>query len=106
MTRFTQAISQNHPLRTFPWIVIVDDSEFSARTLNNFLWVVFTRSNPAADTYGVDAFVHQKHWGCRGPLVLDARIKPHHSPPLIEEPEVTGRIDALAAPGKPLHGLL
>jgi 4-hydroxy-3-polyprenylbenzoate decarboxylase len=29
---------------------------FAARTLNNFLWITFTRSNPAADIYGIGAF--------------------------------------------------
>ena len=86
----------------FPLLVIVDDSEFTARSLNNFLWVVFTRSDPAADVYGIESFIQQKHWGCRGPLVLDARIKPHHAPPLREDPEVTRKVDALAARGGPL----
>ena len=63
----------------------IDDSEFVARTLSNFLWVTFTRSNPAADVHGVESFVFQKHWGCRGPLVIDARAKPHHAPPLVED---------------------
>jgi hypothetical protein len=31
------------------WIVLVDDSDFVARNLNNLLWTVFTRSDPAAD---------------------------------------------------------
>ena len=66
--------------------MIVDDSEFTARQLKNFLWVVFTRSNPASDIYGIDSFVEDKHWGCRGSLVIDARIKSHHAPPLIEDP--------------------
>ena len=48
----------------------------------------------------------QKHWGCRGPLVIDARIKPHHAPPLVEDPAVTRRVDALAARGGPLHGMI
>ena len=86
----------------FPLLVVVDDSEFTARSLNNFLWVVFTRSDPAADVYGIESFIQQKHWGCRGPLVLDARIKPHHAPPLLEDPEVTRKVDALAARGGPL----
>jgi 4-hydroxy-3-polyprenylbenzoate decarboxylase len=86
----------------FPLIVIVDDSEFAARNLNNFLWVTFTRANPAADIGGVGSFTDRKHWGCTGPLVIDARIKPHHAPPLVEDPEVTRRIDALAARGGPL----
>ena len=94
---------QTASLESFPLIVIVEDSEFTARTLNNWLWVTFTRSNPAADIDGIDASTQEKHWGCRGPLVIDARIKPHHAPPLIEDPNVTRRVDQLAAPGGPLH---
>lgn len=89
-------------LARFPLVVIVDDSDFTARCLNNFLWVTFTRSNPAADIYGVGTSTVQKHWGCTGPLVIDARIKPHHAPPLIEDSVVTNKIDALAARGGPL----
>jgi 4-hydroxy-3-polyprenylbenzoate decarboxylase len=94
------------PVEGFPLIVLVDDSDLTARTLNNFLWVTFTRSNPAADIDGLGAFTRQKHWGCEGALVIDARIKPHHAPPLVEDPVVTKRVDALAAPGGPLHGIL
>ena len=38
-------------------------------------------------------------------LVIDARLKPHHAPPLVEDPQVSKRVDALAAPGGPLHGI-
>jgi 4-hydroxy-3-polyprenylbenzoate decarboxylase len=86
----------------FPLILIVDDSQFTARTLNNFLWVTFTRSNPAVDIFGIGQFFEAKHWGCRGSLVIDARIKPHHAPPLIEDAEVSKKIDALATRGGPL----
>ncbi|MDB5390227.1 MAG: 3-polyprenyl-4-hydroxybenzoate decarboxylase-like protein [Planctomycetaceae bacterium] len=105
-TSFTTKFTHDHAISKFPLIVLVDDSEFTARTLNNFLWVTFTRSNPAADLYGIAEFTHQKHWGCQGSLVIDARIKPHHAPPLVEDPEVTRRVDALAAPGGPLHGVI
>jgi 4-hydroxy-3-polyprenylbenzoate decarboxylase len=90
----------------FRWIVIVDDTQFVAESLRNFLWVTFTRTNPAADIHGIDSFVEDKHWGCRGPLVIDARLKPHHAPPLVEDPEISRRVDALAAPGGPLHGII
>ena len=103
--RFAQAAILNDSTKSIPWIVLVDDSEFTARSLNNFLWVTFTRSNPAADLYGIDSFTDQKHWGCRGSLIIDARIKPHHAPPLLEDPGVTRRVDALAALGGPLHGI-
>ena len=59
-----------------------------------------------ADISGIESFTHQKHWGCRGSLLIDARIKPHHAPPVIEDPAVTKRVDELAAPGGPLHGVI
>jgi 4-hydroxy-3-polyprenylbenzoate decarboxylase len=104
--RFCEEVGPGDLLEGFPLIILVDDSEFAARSLNNFLWVVFTRSNPAADVDGVGAFTRKKHWGCTGSLVVDARIKPRHAPPLVEDPAVTRRVDALAAPGGPLHGIL
>ncbi len=79
-------------------IVLVDDSAFTAATLNNFLWVTFTRANPSHDTYGVGAFIEHKHWGCRGPLVIDARIKPHHAPVLEPDPDVQRRVRRLLEP--------
>jgi len=74
-----------------PLILLVDDSPFTAATLNNFVWVAFTRANPSHDVYGVRSSVEYKHWGCRGPLVLDARKKPHHAPELVVDPEVQKR---------------
>ena len=103
--RFCAAIDGFHPLRTVPLVVIVDDADFAAASLENFLWITFTRSNPAADVHGVDAFTHQKHWGCRGPLVIDARLKPHHAPPVEEDPDVTARVDALCRRDGPLGDL-
>jgi len=77
----------------FPLIVWSDDAAFTAATVNNLVWVAFTRSNPAADIYGVDAFTINKHWGCKGPLIIDARKKPHHAPELIKDPEVEERVN-------------
>jgi 4-hydroxy-3-polyprenylbenzoate decarboxylase len=93
------------PLTGIPLLCVIDDAEFAARTLNNFLWVVFTRSDPANDVHGFDAFVDRKHWGCRGSLVIDARLKPHMPPPLEADPAVSRRVDDLFAHGGPLHGI-
>jgi 4-hydroxy-3-polyprenylbenzoate decarboxylase len=99
-----QVVSATHPAQfdKLPLIVVVDDSPFVARNIGNFLWVTFTRSNPAADIHGSGATTRDKHWGCTGPLLIDARVKPHHAPALIEDPEVSRKIDALAARGGPL----
>ncbi len=88
----------------FPLVVVADDPAFCAAALDNFLWVTFTRSDPAADSYGAHAGMCAKHWSCAAPLILDARLKPFHAPPLEEDPAVTRRVEALAAPGGPLHG--
>ena len=99
---FCQSFSPADPINKFPLVLIVSDSEFTARTLNNYLWTVFTRSNPATDIHGIGATIENKHWGCGGSLVIDARSKPYHAPPLIEDPEITSRVDAMAARGGPL----
>jgi 4-hydroxy-3-polyprenylbenzoate decarboxylase len=94
------------PFISFRFVVVGDDSDFAARALNNFVWVTFTRSDPASDIYGVGAAVENKHWGCDGSLVIDARRKLHHAPPLEDDPEVEKRVDAMGAPGGPLHGII
>jgi 4-hydroxy-3-polyprenylbenzoate decarboxylase len=89
-----------------PLITLVDDSDFCAQNLSNWIWVVFTRSNPAVDIDGIGSSMVHKHWGCTGSLIIDARIKPHHAPPLEEDPAVVKRIEALAVKGGPLAGLI
>jgi 4-hydroxy-3-polyprenylbenzoate decarboxylase len=86
-------------------IVLCDDSGFTANNLQNFLWVTFTRSNPSHDIHGIHAFVKHKHWGCKGPLVIDARIKPHHAPAVEVLPETNKKIDKLFAKGGSLYGI-
>jgi 4-hydroxy-3-polyprenylbenzoate decarboxylase len=57
------------------------------------------------DIAGIAAATLHKHWGCAGSLVIDARTKKHHAPPLVEDPAVTARVDKLFAKGGPLAGL-
>jgi 4-hydroxy-3-polyprenylbenzoate decarboxylase len=91
-------------LHEVPMIVLADDAAFVAATLKNFLWVAFTRCNPSHDMYGINESVTNKHWGCTGPLLIDARIKPHHAPPVEKDPAIEKQIDRLYAKGGSLHG--
>ena len=93
-------------LQSLPIIIIADSSEFTAKNLRNFLWVTFTRCNPANDIYGIGSFVKNKHWGCNGPIIIDARIKPHHSPPVETDSKVDRNIERLFNKGGSLHGTL
>ncbi len=104
--RFCAQLDTSHPINAFPLVVICDDAEFCARTLDNFVWVTFTRSNPAVDVDGIAAVTRHKHWGCAGSVVIDARRKPWHAPPLVEDPKVTARVDELARRGGPLYGII
>jgi 4-hydroxy-3-polyprenylbenzoate decarboxylase len=89
-------IGPDRDMHGFPLMVVCDDSRFAARNLENFLWVTFTRSNPAVDIYGFGAEIRDKHFGCQGSLVIDARTKSHHAPGLIEDAAVCAKVDARA----------
>jgi len=70
-----------HSLEGIALITIVDDAIFTAEDFSNWLWVTFTRSNPANDMHGLNSQIINKHFSCTIP-VIDARIKPHHAPVL------------------------
>lgn len=101
-----ESLHTDHPINQFPLVTIVDDSDFCARSFANWTWVTFTRSNPAKDITGIKASTVDKHWGCSGSLIIDARIKSHHAPPLVEDQSVSTKVDALAARGEPISRYL
>lgn len=105
MDHFCQCLGMASGLEGFPLIVVADSAEFTAKSWDNFLWVTFTRSDPATDTYGLKAFTHCKHWGC-GSMVIDARLKTYHAPALQDVSEIEKRVDELALAGRPLYGIL
>lgn len=88
-----------------PLIVVCDDAEFASASVNNLVWITFTRSNPAADIFGVEAFTINKHWGCNGSVIIDARKKPHHAPELIKDEAIEKKIDRFWEKGGALYGI-
>ena len=92
-------------LEGVPLIVICDDANFVSENSNNFLWTTFTRSNPSHDIHGIEASIVNKHWGCKGPLVIDARSKPHHAPPVVVDPITNSKINYLFEKGGSLYGV-
>lgn len=93
-------------LNSLPLMVLCDNAGFTAQNLDNFVWVTFTRSNPSHDIYGVHSFTEHKHWGCKGPLIIDARIKPHHAPVLEKDPAVEKLVDKMGEKGGALYGII
>lgn len=97
---------QRFDLQYIPLIILADDADFIAADISNFLWATFTRANPSHDINGVQSFIKNKHWGCEGSLIIDARIKPHHAPPLVTDKNVDARVDKLFSKGGELYGLV
>jgi 4-hydroxy-3-polyprenylbenzoate decarboxylase len=97
---------EDQEIQDIALITICNDSGFTSKSLNNWIWVTFTRSNPSHDIHGVDASIKFKHWGCSGPLIIDARIKPHHAPVLERDSEIERRVDELGIKGASLHGVI
>ena len=72
---------EKQDLKGISLITLVDDSCFTTDSFANWLWVTFTRSNPAYDIYGINSIIENKHFSCSIPII-DSRIKPHHAPVL------------------------
>ncbi len=94
LTKRLGEVGHNGALTGCPLFIVCDDASFLSETLTNFLWVTFTRSNPSHDIYGVNSFQRFKHWGC-DQLIIDARIKPHHAPPLIADGDAETRANKI-----------
>lgn len=83
-----------HEFKGIVQIVLYNDFVFEQHNnlLNDYVWITYTRSNPSADVYGVNESTENKHWGCTGPMIIDARKKPHHAPELKMDAKVEERI--------------
>lgn len=101
-----QALREQSEARQLSLLVLCDDAEFCAADWDNFLWVTFTRSDPATDIYGVAESIRCKHWGCKTPMLIDARKKQFHAPVLTQDPEAEKRVQAMGVRGGPLYGLI
>jgi len=101
-----QCSKNNDQLKEVIQIIICDDAAFTAANLRNYLWVSYTRVNPSHDVYGINSFIENKHWGCKGPVVFDARLKPHHAPPVEKDPAVEKKINRLFEKSGSLYNVL
>lgn len=98
LNELCSAIQTRGGMPSCPMIVLCDDSSFISGSLKNFLWTTFTRSNPSHDIYGVNSYYENKHWACDN-MIIDARTKPHHAPPLVPDQAVERNIERFFAKG-------
>ncbi|MBI2829227.1 MAG: UbiD family decarboxylase [Acidobacteria bacterium] len=62
--------------RDWPLVVVTDQPARAAASAMNFLWTTFTRFEPAADIHAAERRIVRNHIAYRGPVVIDARLKP------------------------------
>jgi len=78
----------------WPVIVLVDNVNEATRNLQEFLWTLFTRFEPAADIHGAEQSVSRFHVGLKTPIVFDCRMKPWYTDVLEVDPETRQKVDA------------
>jgi hypothetical protein len=58
----------------------------------NFLWTTFTRFEPAADIHAAERTIVRNHIVYRGPVVIDARMKPWYPKELSCRDDIAAKV--------------
>ncbi len=90
--RQAERLAQWKAFQDWPLLILVDDAGI-ARNPSLFLWSVFTRFEPAADIYAARTQVLRHHLCYKGPIVIDARMKPGYPAELVCDAEISKRVD-------------
>lgn len=83
-------LSEIQQFKKWPLVILVDNLE---KSLDAFLWTVFTRFEPGADIHA-KATVHRHHLCYEGPIFIDARMKPSYPPEVEVDPATKAHVDA------------
>ncbi len=86
-------LSEFADLHEWPVILLVDDSDEATSSIQDFLWTIFTRFEPAADIHARSTSVHRFHVGLHPPVVIDCRMKPWYTKILEVDPATKDKVD-------------
>ena len=76
----------------WPLVILSDEPTRAVSSVMNFLWVTFTRFEPAADIYAAETTVARHHLSYKPPIVIDARLKPSFPKELSCRPDIATRV--------------
>lgn len=85
-------LAQEPAFKDWPLVVVHDNADY-ARRAADFLWATWTRFEPASDIYARETSVRRHHLCYSGPIVIDARMKPHYPAELIAREDVAALVD-------------
>ncbi len=88
-----QHLADHVDLQQWPVIILVDNASAATASMQDFLWTVFTRFEPAADIHAGASSVHRFHVGLHPPVVIDCRMKPWYTAVLEVDAATKEKVD-------------
>ncbi len=86
-------IAQAEGLSSWQVVILVDNSTEATLSMQEFLWTIFTRFEPAADLHGASQQVKRFHVGLEPPIVIDCRMKPWYTEVLKVDTATRKKVD-------------
>jgi UbiD family decarboxylase len=90
---FTRRLAGSPALADWPLVVVCDRPAQAAASAIDFLWTTFTRFEPAADLHAASMEIRRNHICYRGPIVIDARLKPWFPKELFAAAEIAATVE-------------
>jgi UbiD family decarboxylase len=82
-----------HPaFAEWPLLVLTDEPARAAKSPMNFLWTTFTRFEPGRDLHAAGRELVRNHVAFKGPILIDARLKPGFPSELFCDPETAALV--------------
>ncbi len=76
----------------WPLVILTDEPARAVASAMNFLWTTFTRFEPASDIHAAGREIIRNHISYRGPIVIDARMKPWYPKELSTREDVAALV--------------
>jgi UbiD family decarboxylase len=85
-------LAKTESFASWPLVVVTDEPARASKSDMNFLWTTFTRFEPAADIHASERTIVRNHISYRGPIVIDARMKPWYPKELSCRDDIAARV--------------
>ncbi len=89
---FAATLARAPELADWPLVVLTDTPARATASATNFLWTTFTRFEPAADLHCAASEIRRNQIIRRGPVLIDARMKPWYPGEVMSDPAVADRV--------------
>ncbi|MFP3982554.1 MAG: UbiD family decarboxylase [Desulfurivibrionaceae bacterium] len=88
-----ERITGSQDLADWQIVFLVDSTAEATAGLQDFIWTMFTRFEPAADIYSARQTNRRFHVGLTPPVVIDCRLKPWYPEVLEVDPDTSKLVD-------------